>query len=133
MLLLFLLPAVIFSADITGRWQVINPKTGKLGTEIEIYSEKRVYFGRVKKHVDAEVPDARCVDCPPEFKDKPVQNLQILWGLKKGSREYYGGRILDVYNGQVYGVKVWLEDKNKLKVRGYFGPMLKSNTWQRVE
>lgn len=131
--LFLVLPSAIFATDIVGNWKIVSPKTNKVITQVEIYRQKRIYYGRIKQHIDVNQPDARCSKCPGDFKDKPIQGLRVLWGLKKGSREYYGGQILDCYNGKTYGVKVWLEDKDKLKIRGYFGPMLKNNIWQRIK
>ena len=59
----------------------------------------------------------------------------ILKGLVKDADEYNGGKITDPKNGKVYKCTIALENKDKLKVRGYIGFALigRSQYWVRVK
>lgn len=45
---------------------------------------------------------------------------------------YDGGTILDPKVGKIYRCRLWLE-ANKLKVRGYWGPFFRTQTWDRFD
>ena len=55
--------------------------------------------------------------------------------LKWDGEEWEGGTIVDPENGKVYTVKMWLEEGNAnlLNVRGYVGPIFRTQKWVRVE
>ncbi len=61
--------------------------------------------------------------------------MNILTGLSKNGDEWNGGKILDPENGKTYKCYITLEDKNKLKLRGYIGFSLIGRTeyWYRVQ
>jgi uncharacterized protein (DUF2147 family) len=62
--------------------------------------------------------------------------MEIFSGLKNKNHEWSGGEILDPDTGNVYRVKIWLEDGGKsLKVRGYIGFSLLGRTqqWTRAQ
>ena len=81
-----------------------------------------------------EDPDPVCDKCDPSdprFKKKVI-GMEIITGLSKNDQEYSGGEILDPENGKIYRSKIWLEGKD-LKVRGYWGPFYRTQTWLRTE
>ncbi|MEQ9415709.1 MAG: DUF2147 domain-containing protein, partial [Cyclobacteriaceae bacterium] len=45
---------------------------------------------------------------------------------------YSGGTILDPKVGKIYRCRLWIEGDN-LKVRGYWGPFYRTQTWDRFE
>lgn len=62
-----------------------------------------------------------CAKCPGNFKNKPIQGLAFVWGLKdKGNGEWDGGHLLDPKTGKIYRAKMTLNGR-KLYVRGYVG------------
>ena len=80
--------------------------------------------------------DAVCEACSGELKDKPVQGMQILQGLKADGDWYEGGTILDPNNGKVYKAKLRVVDGGaKLEVRGFIGISLlgRTQTWLREQ
>jgi uncharacterized protein (DUF2147 family) len=82
----------------------------------------------------AEDPDPVCDKCDPSdtrFKRKII-GMEIVRNLHKDGNVYSGGDILDPENGKTYRSKIWVEGK-ELKVRGYWGPFFRTQTWQRVE
>ncbi|QEL54139.1 DUF2147 domain-containing protein [Chromobacterium paludis] len=81
-------------------------------------------------------PDAVCDKCDGANKDKPVNGMQILWGLKKEGEGWNSGHILDPKSGKVYSAKMKLVDNgNKLEVRGFLGFSLLGRTqvWERQQ
>ncbi|OHX14997.1 DUF2147 domain-containing protein [Chromobacterium sphagni] len=79
-------------------------------------------------------PEAVCDKCDGANKGKPVNGMQILWGLKKQGDEWSDGQILDPKSGKIYtsGAKL-MEDGKKLRVRGYIGPFFRSQVWERQQ
>src|SRR6267154_713184 len=73
--------------------------------------------------------DDKCDEADPRFKKKVI-GMEILQELSKNGDEFSGGHILDPENGKVYRCKLWIED-GVLKVRGYWGPFFRTQTWKR--
>ncbi len=57
--------------------------------------------------------------------------MEIVQNMKKSGGEYSDGQILDPQNGRVYNCRIWLEG-NDLKVRGYWGPFYRTQTWKKA-
>jgi uncharacterized protein (DUF2147 family) len=57
--------------------------------------------------------------------------MEIIANLEKSGNEYSQGSILDPQDGRIYRCKIWVDDGN-LKVRGYWGPFFRTQTWKRV-
>ena len=61
--------------------------------------------------------------------------MNLLWAFKHDEGEWTDGKILDPASGEVYSSKLWLEDNNTMKVRGYGGMMdlfYRTQTWKRI-
>lgn len=116
---------------VTGCWRTIDDKTGKIKSKVCIWTYKGVLYGKIKQLYPAD-PDKKCTACGGNYKNKPIEGMMIMWGLKKGSDAWEGGKILDPASGKVYGCKLWVEG-GKLKVRGYLGisALGRSQTWVR--
>ncbi len=136
--LLLLVSGVSFGqpSTILGRWKTIDDVSGEARSIVEILEHQGMVFGRIVKifprpNVD---PDPVCDKCSPEdprFKKKII-GMEIIRNLKKSGDEYAGGDILDPENGKVYRSKIWVEGKD-LKVRGYWGPFYRTQTWLRAD
>lgn len=121
-------------AQITGRWTSIDDNSGQPRSVIEIMEKGSKFFGKVVKihSKPNEDPDPVCDKCDeadPRFKKKVI-GMEILQDLSKSGDEFSGGQILDPENGKVYRCKLWVED-GALKVRGYWGPFYRTQTWKR--
>ena len=57
--------------------------------------------------------------------------MEIIKGMKKSGDEYSEGNILDPEVGKIYSCKLWIEG-NDLKVRGYWGPFYRTQTWHKA-
>ena len=121
--------------SVIGKWKTIDDETGKAVSIIEIYEKSGKIYGKVSEVLNPKNRHRLCEKCPPEDKGKPILGLTIIKGLGKEGEEYNGGKILDPKSGQLYKCYITLEDKDKLKVRGYIGISLFGRTqyWHRVK
>lgn len=126
------LAAPVLAQDVTGRWQTIDDESGEAKSVVEIYERDGRYFGKVEDLL-LKPDDTLCENCKGALKDEPVVGMEIITGMEKKGDEYSGGEILDPESGKVYRARMWLEDDDRLKVRGYLGFLYRTQTWQRVE
>ncbi|HLU86963.1 MAG TPA: DUF2147 domain-containing protein [Taishania sp.] len=123
-------------ATCVGKWTTIDDKTGKKKSTVELYKHDGKLYGKIIYLYPREgrEDNAKCKVCTDDRKDQPILGMQIVRGLTWDGEEWEGGTILDPENGKVYKVKIWLDDKNpdKLNVRGYIGPLFRTQTWHRV-
>lgn len=137
--LMIVLSALLFSpvalaASPTGTWTTIDDSDGKARALVRVYTSGGALSAKIIKIVRKKAGDTgRCAKCPGRFKNKQIDGLTFMWGLKKtGQNEWSGGSILDPKNGKIYKAKVTLKG-NKLYVRGYFGVSLfgRTQVWVR--
>ena len=110
----------------------IDDETRQPKALVQITENGNEYQGRIIKLFAN--PDVKCSKCEGDRKDKPVDGMTILWGLKKTGETYEGGKILDPKNGKIYDSKAKLVDGGqKLEVRGFMGVSLlgRTQTWDR--
>ncbi|MFY7667054.1 DUF2147 domain-containing protein [Flavobacterium sp.] len=119
---------------VLGKWKTIDDQTGKAMSIVEIVERNGKIEGRVIDILNPANKNRRCENCEGENKNKPILNLRIIEGLSKKGDEYSGGHILDPKTGKKYKCYITLENKDKLKVRGYIGISLLGRTqyWHRV-
>jgi len=123
------------ASSAVGLWKSVDDETKQAKSLIRIVEQDGTLTGRVEK-ILTDKPDAKCDKCTDERKDKPVQGMTIISGMKKDGDGWGGGEILDPNNGKVYRSQMKLvEGGRKLEVRGYVGvPMFgRSQTWIREE
>ncbi len=127
--------AQLSAQDIVGLWKTIDDKTNKPKSVVKIYKYQKdgKYYGKIVKlfKEPGEDPNPKCDKCRGSKHNKPIIGMVILSGLEKvGPNEWDHGRILDPESGNVYDVKMWIED-GKLHVRGYMGWSLigRSQVW----
>lgn len=130
--------AAFAQATPVGLWKTIDEETKKEKSLVRITETGGVLNGQVEKLLDPARQNAVCDQCSDALKDKPVQGMQIISGVKKSDSEglWDGGTVLDPNNGKTYKVRIKPVDNGaKLEVRGYVGaPMLgRTQTWTRVE
>jgi uncharacterized protein (DUF2147 family) len=122
--------------DILGKWKSVDDNSGQPRSIVEISESGGKIYGKVIRLFPQpnEDPDPVCDKCDPSDPrfNKKVIGMEIIRGLSKNGQEYSGGDILDPENGKVYRSKLWLEGK-ALKVRGYWGPFYRTQTWLRAE
>ncbi len=122
-----------------GYWQQVSDTTNKPQSIIYLWLDKdNVLYGKVVSGflVNGNPPKTVCTDCPTPFTDKPILNMQILWGFTAQEPGYWnGGHILDPNSAAIYRCNLTLQNNNNdLKVRGYIGISLFGRTqiWHRL-
>ena len=136
-LLLACAPLAAFAQSTpVGTWTTIDDSTHKPKSIVEIYETTNgTLAGKVVEVLQSdEGPHPLCVKCSGERKNKPVEGMVIMWGVRKEGRSWDDGRILDPHNGKVYSVKLTPSaDGSRMDVRGYMGFSLlgRSQTWLR--
>ena len=134
----FLVLAVVLGANMSvaadslvGKWNTVDDKSGKAKSEVQLYEEGGKLFGKIvgltEPNDDTGKPKT-CTKCTGRDRDKPIVGLVIVKDLSLSGDRYKGGTILDPEDGKVYRAEAWVED-GKLKVRGYVGPIYKTQTW----
>ncbi|MBA4696345.1 MAG: DUF2147 domain-containing protein [Legionella sp.] len=116
-----------------GIWKIIDDQTAKKRALIQLTVSDGVLNGTIIKIFPQPGDTGICSKCPGEFKGKPIEGLQIVWGLQaEGNGVWSNGKILDPKAGKIYNVKMTIED-NQLKVRGYIGwaTLGRTQTWVR--
>jgi len=132
---ILLVSQCVLSQSITGKWKTIDDITGKEKGIVEIFERKGVFYARIVEIFEAEHRNKKCVHCEGDDIDKPLLGLIIVRGLRKDGDEYNGGKVLDPKIGKYYKCYIKLEEKDKLKIRGYIGVSLLGRTqyWYRVK
>lgn len=142
---LLLIAGTAFAANDTpvGTWKTIDDETHQAKSIVEITENN----GELQAHIvkllnrspeaiarDGENPV--CRSCDGERKNKPIEGMNIMWGVSKDDDVWDGGKILDPKNGKTYKVKLKLLDGGqKLDVHGYIGFALlgRSQIWERQD
>jgi Delta7-sterol 5-desaturase len=128
---------IVNGQTVEGQWTTYNEETGTALSTIEIVKSGNSIKGKVIEIFPEpfQGDDPVCTRCAGERKDRRVIDMNFLWGFKKDGTGWDEGKILDPQNGDVYNSKLWLEDHNTMKVRGYGGMMdlfFRTQTWQRI-
>lgn len=114
-------------------WMTIDDKTGKPRAEVRLSEQNGEVSGDIVSVIKQPGDTGICSKCPGHFKNKPIQGIQFVWGLKqKGENNWDGGQILDPKTGKIYRAKMLLKG-NKLYVRGYIGLSVLGRTqvWEK--
>jgi len=125
----------VSAQSVIGKWKTFDDKTGDAKSVVEIYEKDSKVYGKIIEILNPEKKNDKCTKCSGQDKDKPLKGLTIIKGLKKDGKEYSDGEILDPSSGKLYKCTISLENKDKLKVRGYVGISAfgRSQTWTRIE
>ena len=124
-----------FSQSVLGKWKTIDDETGIEKSIVEVYEVKGKIYGKIIEIFEVKNRNRKCDLCNGDDKDKPILGMVIIRGLLKDGNEYNGGKIIDPKNGKAYKCYIALEEKDKLKIRGYVGFSLLGRTqyWVRVK
>lgn len=119
-------------SEITGVW-LTQDKEAK----VKIYEQNGKYYGKI-----IWVKNPKTEKGLPVLDDKnPVITLRkntlidliILTDLNYEAKEWINGKLYDPENGKTYKSKIWLENADTLKVRGYIGLFYETEIWTRVK
>lgn len=118
-------------ASPAGTWTTIDDVTGAKRAVVRLSVSNGTLNGTIIKVYPQPGDTGFCHNCSGAFKDKKVQGLQFVWGLKdQGNGTWGGGNILDPKTGKIYKAKI-TQEGNKLLVRGYVGISMlgRTQTW----
>jgi len=126
-----------FAQSCVGKWITIDDETNKKKSIVELYKVDGKLYGKIIYLFPREgrEDDPKCKKCTDDRKDQPLVGLQIVRSLKWDGEEWEGGTIVDPEIGKIYTVKMWLVEGNAnlLNVRGYIGPLYRTQKWVRVD
>ena len=131
-LLLLFFSLSVSAQDIFGEWQTINNK-GEEKSIVKIYEENGVVYGKIVKINDQSKVNALCTKCEGDDNNKPILGLIIIKDAVKDGKYYKGGTILDPQNGNTYKLRLAINDKGQLQVRGYLGFIYSTQYWEKVK
>ena len=131
----FLIICNVQSQTVLGKWKTIDDETGQAKSVVEIYEKSGKIYGKIIDIIDPAKKKELCTKCSGADKNVPILGMTIIKGLVKDGDEYNGGKILDPNKGEEYKCLITLEDKDKLKVRGFVGVSMFGRTqyWFRVK
>ena len=123
-----------------GVWHTIDDETNQPKGEVRIFEKDGALVGVVGRALK-EDPKAKpnCDKCEDDRKGQAIIGMEISRGLnREGKPEENlwagGGKILDPTSGKIYTVKIVpIEGGKRLQVRGYIGPIYRTQFWNRVE
>lgn len=133
-----LLSTAVFAASLNGtQWQTVDEKTGEKKAIVQLNESSGQVTGKIIKVLDSKNAKALCEKCTGNLKNKPIEGLQILTGLRAdGDKQWSNGRLVDPETGKIYSGKLTLSNNNQsLKLRGYVGSPVfgRTQTWQRIK
>ena len=135
MILLFLSTNCLSQSSILGKWTTIDDDSGEARSIVEIAERGSKVFGKIIRlyRAPGEDPDPVCDQCPVDDVryNKKIIGLEIIQNMIWSEKELTEGSILDPESGKIYQCKIWLEGPD-LKVRGYWGPFFRTQTWKKV-
>ncbi len=134
-LVLLTIGPVLAQDDVLGKWKTIDDNSQETKSVVEIAERDGKLFGKVimifpKPGKDPDPVCNKCDATDHRYKNKII-GMEIIRNLQKDGSAYSGGDILDPENGKVYRSKIWVEGR-ELKVRGYWGPFYRTQTWLRA-
>ena len=114
-------------------------------TRFEIYKCGLEYCGRISylrepnyspadKDGVAGRPKCDSHNPDPRLRKRTLLGLPLLEGFRfAGGGTWEGGKIYNPEDGGKYSCKIWLDEKNQLKLKGYIGFSLlgRTETWVR--
>ena len=122
------------SIDVKGIW--LNQDED---AKIEIFENGGKYYGKIvwlKTPIDPETnkPKVDKNNPNPALRSRPSLGLEILKDFSfNGKDEWKDGTIYDPKSGKTYSCYIRMENKNKLKIRGFIGVSMLGRTtyWTR--
>ena len=126
------------TASPVGVWKSFDDNTGLADAEIRITVSNGELTGKLLRDLitPASEPMLRCDKCTDERKGQPVVGMEIIrHAAYIESKGLWGnGEILDPEIGKTYRVEIRLIDGGKkMQVRGYWGPVFRTQIWEKLQ
>ena len=135
---LALIASVSLSAQgVVGKWKTIDDKTGLVKSIVEIREQNGELYGKIIQLFRSEWANQnpKCTECKDDRKDQPMIGMDVVRNMKWNGSMFKDGTICDPNNGDIYRCEMWLKagDPNRLELRGYWGFVYRTQTWERVQ
>jgi len=105
------------NADIIGKWKTIDDVTKNPKSIVEITKTNGIYSGRIEKIFAGDI----CTNCQGKYKNKSLQGIEIISGLKQNDdMEYSGGKITDPKTDKTYKLSI-KDNGTTMTLLGYIG------------
>lgn len=130
-----LISLTVTSQSMAGVWNSYD-SDGKLDSKVKITIKDGKLYGKLIKlyNSDGSIKTPKCTNCKGSRKDQPLTGMVFITGLKQSGKYWKGDKaIFYPKNGKSYDVKLWLENDNKLAVRGYLGWFYETHYWKRAK
>jgi hypothetical protein len=126
-------PALAANLSPEGNWQTRDDRTGSLRALVRVSLQDGALVGVIEQLFLGPGQDAQptCRLCRGHRQGQPILGMEILRSHREDGDRWTGGWILDPDNGKEYSSRVWLVGPDRLKVRGYWGPFHRTQTWWR--
>ncbi len=122
--------------SVVGVWKSVDDETGEAKSNVQIYQKDGKVYGNIvallRKNVD---PNRICDKCTDWRKNQKIMQMMIVRDMVETGGMWKGGKILDPEKGKEYTCTMWFEPgkPTELKVRGWVGPVYRTQTWYRVK
>lgn len=119
-----------------GTWKTIDDETGKEKSHVQLYQENGKMYGKVTAFLEkGRDPNRICDKCTDWRKGQKMMQMMIVRDMYLSGDTWKGGKILDPEKGKEYTCTMWFEagKPNELRVRGWIGPVFRTQTWYRVK
>jgi uncharacterized protein (DUF2147 family) len=119
-----------------GVWKSVDDETGESKSHVNLYQENGKMYGKVIAMLRKNVDQNRvCENCTDWRKGQKIMQMMIVRDMYLSGSTWKGGKILDPEKGKEYTCTMWFEPgkPNELKVRGWIGPVFRTQTWYRVQ
>ncbi len=119
-----------------GVWKSVDDETGESKSHVNLYQENGKMYGKVIAMLRKNVDQNRvCDKCTDWRKGQKIMQMMIVRDMYLSGSTWKGGKILDPEKGKEYTCTMWFEPgkPNELKVRGWIGPVFRTQTWYRVQ
>lgn len=115
-----------------GKWMSENERL-----IVEIYKSGTKYYGKILWLYEKNDPDTGKPKTDVENPDKskrnvPLIGLTVLKNFVFKDGFWQDGTVYNSQNGSTYDCEFWMEGKNKLVLRGYWGFVYHTEKWTRV-
>jgi uncharacterized protein (DUF2147 family) len=120
---------------LVGTWKTIDDATGEAKSYVQLYEENGKVYGKVTQLLRKNTDQNRvCDKCSDWRKDQKILTMMIVRDMQLDGTTWKGGKILDPEKGKEYKCTMWFESgkSNELKVRGWIGPVFRTQTWYKV-
>ncbi len=117
---------------ILGKWKMIDRKTGVALSVMQLYMIDNKIFGTIERMLRESERDDVCYECTGEDKNKKIEGMVVIKGLRLSGDKYAGGTYTNIRDGKVSDCQIWTEEERRnvlfVKYKGSGGV----HEWRRV-